>query len=424
MQKVKDYNEFRHRRRTIKRATIFLIAVFCILTTGFFLRGYAPKIVGLMRQPAGSDLSGLAALVIQNCAGADHRQNCYDKEIPRLMDKISMEDAFRVTRLIQKLDSGYWYCHVLGHEIAAAETKKNPDQWKDVVARCPSGMCSNGCIHGAFQERFRAEALPGVAVGDITKQLENICEPRPGWQPTGLERGTCYHALGHLLMYVTAADIKKSLALCSDLAKTAAGDFTQLCFDGAFMQIFQPLEPEDIALVKGKQPAKDELSAFCRAFPDRQRGSCWTEGWPLYLDDIVRPGGVAGFCDALSHAPAEQERCYTALFYVIPAEFRFDLTKISQYCALLPERRMGSCYANAASRLIETDWALTKSAIQLCQEAGLRQRQAEENCYGALASFAAYTFRVDSPEALDLCRRLPDPWRNQCLRRNNPGEMP
>ncbi|MEZ4200780.1 MAG: hypothetical protein R3B69_04370 [Candidatus Paceibacterota bacterium] len=83
---------------------------------------------------------------------------CYDEEIPKLMDAgMSMEDAFAVTATIQDLDPSYQYCHVLGHELSAKETAKDPSRWKDVVARSPLGMCSNGGVHGAFQERFRVE---------------------------------------------------------------------------------------------------------------------------------------------------------------------------------------------------------------------------------------------------------------------------
>jgi hypothetical protein len=205
------------------------------------------------------------------------------------MDFISMEDAFQVTGLVQQEDPTYQYCHVLGHELAAREVKKNPDGWKDVVSRCPSGMCSNGCIHGGFQERFRAESFTDQQITSIKPDLKVICEDRASWHPTGLEQASCYHALGHLTMYLTSGEVGRSLPLCDELSlKSSVRDYRQLCYDGVFMQIFQPLEPEDFALVHGKQPIKETFGAYCDNYSGTQRGSCISEGWPLFL----RPRGA------------------------------------------------------------------------------------------------------------------------------------
>ncbi|MBX9765211.1 hypothetical protein K2X83_01060, partial [Patescibacteria group bacterium] len=106
------------------------------------------------------NLERLAEKVIATCSKESYPPTCYDEEIPRLMDTgLSMEEAFQVTTVIQNKVSDYFYCHVLGHNLSAKETAKDPSKWTEVVARCPVGMCSNGCLHGAAQERFRAESL-------------------------------------------------------------------------------------------------------------------------------------------------------------------------------------------------------------------------------------------------------------------------
>ena len=107
------------------------------------------------------ELTQYANVVLGECATESYRPACYDKKIPLLMDQesITMEEAFRVTALIQKQDSEYWYCHVLGHNLASKEAAKDPAMWAKVIPRCPAGQCSNGCLHGAFQERYRDEVL-------------------------------------------------------------------------------------------------------------------------------------------------------------------------------------------------------------------------------------------------------------------------
>lgn len=358
-------------------------------------------------------LEAYAKRVLAACKDAEYRPSCYDREIPKLMDDISMEDAFKVTWLVQEEDGEYHYCHVLGHALSAKEVKKDPSKWKEVVSRCPSGMCSNGCIHGGFQERFRTDHLTDAQVNDIKGDLKIICEDRPNWHPTGLEQASCYHALGHLTMYLTAGDIAKSLALCADIAiKEDKRDFSQLCFDGAFMQIFQPLEPEDFALVKGKQPTKEQLPAFCDAYQGKHRASCLSESWPLFFDELQTPKGLVDFCSRTQ--PEERNRCYSALFYVLTAQFKFEIPPIRDYCTGLPQEVKGLCFANAASRMIETDYRNIDKAEQLCNEA--KAQGVDTQCYDELLFYSSYNFHPQSAEFLHLCNGLPEPWRSKCLK--------
>lgn len=358
----------------------------------------------------------LADRVISACKGASYRPGCYDKEIPKLMKEISMEDVFKITRIVQEKDQGYWYCHVLGHELSGIETAKDPSRWKDVVARCPADMCSNGCLHGAFQERFRVEALPAAHVDDLVKELDGICEERSAWHPTGLQKGTCYHALGHLMMYITGADIGKSTALCEKSAKGKDGqDFSPLCFDGAYMQIYQPLEPEDFALVKGKQPTKENLKAFCATVSGERQASCWSEGWPLYANEIKTPKGLVAFCRVFAD-DARRKSCYNDIFYVLTAQFNFREDTIENFCVSLPADVRGQCFASAASRLIETDWRLVTRSVALCASAA--RSGVGDTCYNEMLASSRYNFQPDSEAFLNLCGSLPAPWKERCLQKN------
>lgn len=359
-------------------------------------------------------LEAYADRVVKACAAKGYRPSCYDEEIPRLMDTISMEDAFRVTYLVQEKDPSYRYCHVLGHNLSAQEVRKDPSRWKEVASRCPSGMCSNGCIHGGFQERFRAESFTDEQVQMIKPDLQDLCEARENWRPTGLEQASCYHAVGHLVMYITDAALKKSLALCDEIAKKSDGrDFRRVCYDGVFMQIFQPLEPEDFALIQGKEVAKEHLETFCAGFTGAARSSCWSEGWPLFRMDIETPDGLVRYCGKAE--PAEENRCYDALEHVVTAQFGFDEERIVPFCSGLPARRTARCFANAASRMIETDYRNVNRSVSLCARgapfdtAGL--------CFRELIFYATYNFHPGADEAQRLCEALPAAWRGPCTRR-------
>lgn len=357
-------------------------------------------------------LETYAKEIFQKCQTSSYKPTCYEEEVPKLLDKISLEDTFKVTGLIQNEDQQYVYCHVLGHKLSTEETKKDPAKWKEVISRCPAGVCSNGCIHGAFQERFRTESLPDAKIEDLKSELGGVCEQRVGFSPTSLGKATCYHALGHLTMYITEANIKKSLVLCDDLAKKKNGsDFSPLCFDGVFMQIYQPLEPEDFDLISGKAPNKDNVEKFCSIYESESLASCWSEAWPLFWQEIKKdPNELVNFCYHLNKDL--QEGCLRDLFYVLSAQFNFDQDKIKDYCLKLPKQHQGQCFASTASRMIETDYRNIERSISFCKQAVDEASQNE--CFEELLLYADYNFHKGSLEQKALCASLPPSFKSRC----------
>lgn len=352
-----------------------------------------------------------AERILSVCRDGEFRPTCYDREIPKLMRRYSMEDVFAVTKRIQEVDTSYAYCHVLGHALSATETKKDPERWQEVVARCPSGVCSNGCVHGAFQERFRRDVLTSEQITAIKPDLLNVCEARGNWHPTGMEQATCYHALGHLLMYITGADIAASVGFCDELAGPRDNrDFRNVCYDGVYMQMFQPLEPEDRALIRGREPTRESVLELCNAATGAKRGSCVSESWPLYVGEMSDPAFVEAHCGKLDKA--DQPRCHGALFYVLVVQLRFDLSKMRQYCESQSGALVGRCFGFTASRLVETDWANSQKAVAWCL--GARDEKTREACFEALTQESAFQFPADSLELLTLCDALPGGWGKTC----------
>lgn len=359
------------------------------------------------------DLASYADLVLKRCSKASYAPTCYEEEIPKLMSEISMEDAFKVTSIIQGKDTTYKYCHVLGHKLSARETAEDPSLWKMVIQRCPSGVCSNGCIHGAFQERFRRESVTEAELEVLKPQFADVCENRPGFSPTGLEQASCYHALGHLFMYVTDADIDRSLELCEEMAIKGQRDYSQLCYDGAFMQIFQPLEPDDFSLIEGKEVGKSQFKAFCGAYTGKEKSSCWSEGWPLFREELSNPQFPVAHCSVLDTA-VERERCFSSLLYVYTAQAAFDKDDIASYCESMPMAYRGNCFAQASSRILETDYRNGAQSAELCAAAG--KNDPDGLCYKELVKYSSYNFHPGSNEFYAFCETLPENWKSECLK--------
>lgn len=364
------------------------------------------------------NIQQFAKNILKQCEQSNYRPGCYDKIIPLLMDQLTMEETFSVTKIVQANDKKYPYCHVLGHELSASEVRRDPENWKKVVSRCPSGTCSNGCLHGGFQERFRKESLSTQAeINQVIPDLKAVCEKREAWDPTPLEQGSCYHALGHLTMYITDATITKAIPICDEIAiKDDGRDLRQVCYDGAFMQLFQPLDPEDFALARGKQATKENINDFCGQHTPLAQASCINESWPLFLNEIKTPTGLEKHCTMVVD-PSLQKRCYESLFYILTVQFEFDSNKIGQFCNNLPQTLQSSCYATSATRFIETDFINIPKAVALCKMTSNVTTQSA--CYNELIKNTTFSFHPNSEEAKATCDALPTPWKEKCSQKIN-----
>jgi len=390
--------------------TLILLLVVSTLGWMWFMQGPRSE----------SSLHKEAAVVIAACEEESYRPACYDREIPKVMDRgLSLEESFKVTALVQEQDSSYWYCHVLGHNVSAKEAAKDVSKWTEVVARCPTGVCSNGCLHGAFQERFRGELVSEEELEELIPEIKSICETGDGHRDfTGLERASCYHALGHLTMYVTNADINRAVEVCDRVAVSGQADHRSLCYDGAYMQIFQPLEPEDIALVQDIAPkTRDTAVIFCAQFEGSRRTSCYMESWPLFVSDFDKKlGAIEDFCDR-GFSKRDRTRCLNGVFYVMAARSNFDETQIDTLCSFVSDAAKAQCYANSASRFLETDYKLAKKAVAVCDRAEVEG--VGEACYREVLFYSAYNYHPGSDSFVHLCEALPSPWSERCL--NNEG---
>lgn len=364
--------------------------------------------------PGKPALEDYAKVLISKCSTNSRPSSCYDLAIPKLMDppvKLSLEDSFALTRIIQEKDSNYRYCHNLGHKIAIKETKKDPLKWKEIITRCPDGMCDAGCMHGAFAARFQKEYLTSEEIDELKIELQDICKPRISWNPTYSQKAFCYHGLGHLLMYVTSADINKSVEICNLF------EFSRQCMDGAFMQIFQQIDEEDRALVADMVPSKKEVFNFCGRFGTYAQTECMIYSWPKFSVEILEPGGLVKHCSYTSEL-TEIRRCQYKLIGTVTVRlFEKDQNiadKMRLYCASMPkfDNQDKRCFATAAQRMVQYDTSKVGIARQICEKA---TGDAEDYCFNALSEKSKKVTQAHSAEFNKYCNSLPAPWDETCL---------
>ncbi len=385
---------------------IIPISLFFLVTASY---------VGLYRG-AGSTPQHAAQRVISRCQNEAHRPACYEREIPKLMNTLSMEDAFAVTRLVQDADPAFAYCHVVAHKLTAIETKKNPLRWKDVMLRCPQSACNYGCLHGSLIERFRGETLSDTQIAQTELSIKDLCEPRPGFAPTEIERTMCYHGIGHLAMYMTGGDPARSIPVCERLAKRDDGrEYIKTCVEGVFMTVFQSIDPEDLALVIDIRPNKQDVGAFCEQY-GVYVANCRRESYAMFADETQTAEGLRSFC---SYARGEEEKrdCYWAVINAkttIFFEQSDSVSRIGAYCRSFPADTRSWCWRGAAMRLVQIDPLRNVRAADSVCAMGSTQTEIQ-SCYQDLLYYAEFSFEKNSQPYKEYCGGLAESWRQQCV---------
>lgn len=389
-----------------KKKRLFPLALLILASglTGFFL----------FQKPT---IAKLAQRVITTCEASAYRPTCYEKEIPKLMNSISMEEAFAVTKLVQDRDPEFLYCHVLAHEISFRESAKNPSAWKDVLNRCPVAMCNYGCLHGSLVQRFRGQdVLSDTQLEEVLPDLRMVCEPRPGFAPSEIDRSMCYHALGHLAMYISAGDPKRALAICQRVIPNPdTREFMETCAGGVFMTVFQGIDPEDIALVKDIKPQPQKVPEFCRRYGTYAR-QCRQESFAMFRGEISTPAGYSTFC-SFAHTPKEIEECTFIVVNDVTVRVLSapdGVEQLTNYCLGVPKDRQELCFAGIAMRMVQIEPLRYVGAAQdFCKIA--ERHGVGGRCFEGVVFYAAFSFPQGSANWRAYCETLEDPWKTACL---------
>src|SRR5262249_44744660 len=128
--------------------------------------------------------------------------------------------------LLDFLEETYPACHAQAHDLGKALFAAHQDL--GAALRACGTRCTSGCMHGAVAEAF-GDSTPAA----IRAQMNTFCEH--GEMARLHTPGTCAHALGHALMFVTGGDAQQSVDACLGFAHTALQYY---CATGVYMEKF------------------------------------------------------------------------------------------------------------------------------------------------------------------------------------------
>lgn len=385
---------------------ILILGLILFLAFGYYL---------LSKSAAKSSVDILAEKIRAKCATAKVRLYCYEAEIPKLMNTNTMEDVFAVTKKVQDADTSFLYCHNLAHKLSEIESKKIG--WKDTALHCPVAMCNYGCLHGAFAQRFRGDALTDSQLETVLPEILSVCEPRDGYAPTDIDLAMCYHGIGHLAMFVTGGKPDRAIPVCEKIKTKSVGiSYPRLCIEGAFMTVFQGgIDPTDIALVRDIKPSKQNVVSFCAKYPGYW-DICRRESYALFFNDTKTPESLISFC-SYATSPEMKEYCYMGVIGIYTTEvFSEDdgVNRLDKFCNGLTGDDKELCFTGSALRLLQIDpLRYVKTVTEICK---LSSGIGDNKCYKEAVHYADFIFGTAHPtERESYCSNLPDIWKDSCL---------
>lgn len=351
-----------------------------------------------------------AERVVETCSNEGDRSACYEKEIPQMLSDLSLPRVFDVVRRVRELDTSYQFCHVLAHKLGERVVAENPEKWLDAIPLNPSdGLCSNGFIHGVTGGRFRSEVLDKAQLKALVPDFTRACAPRDDWNASELDRAICSHGMGHLYMFITDAEIPVALSLCED---TMPERLKRVCREGVFMQIYQPLEPDDFLLIDRLpvKPTKETVRSFCARYTkDEYEGACLRESWPFFREEVMTGVGISEFCSGQPNA-REEVACYESSFALAGRLSLAEPAKLLDICGGTEGEWEEMCYDAGARAILEEDRMSGGKALTFCESAPPEQSGA---CLASLVDTAKFIFG-DSREREMFCGLVPDDLSARC----------
>lgn len=165
-------------------------------------------------------------------------------------------------------------CHAIAHDLGHAALQAAGGRIAQVLGE-RDDVCGGGFTHGAVERALGASKHP-------ERDLLTVCAPA--------QDGSCFHGVGHGLMFATGMDVGRSLRLC-DAAPSSR--LSARCGEGVFMQWFSAemsaahaghgAQDEGVGMPGTSTPTLEQATAGCRTTRMPYAASCWFYAPTLWL---------------------------------------------------------------------------------------------------------------------------------------------
>jgi plastocyanin len=136
----------------------------------------------------------------------------------KLMDAINKNQGVAKDCHDMSQDWGHYAYELYGFSGAMTYNDPSRNGLRDM-----DHVCAGGYMHGILEELFLNQP-------ELKDNPNSICVNVPA-----INRGSCFHGVGHGLMFVTERNIQSSLAICKSLPDVID---ERRCYEGVFMEMY------------------------------------------------------------------------------------------------------------------------------------------------------------------------------------------
>ncbi len=147
-----------------------------------------------------------------------------------LLDPADASSIFRVFTAIDRNDALSRDCHEIGHDVGHRAYELYGFSGAMALGNGDSGsylqvgeICAGGYMHGILEEAM-------VTHADLKRSVEDLCARVPSGN-----RASCFHGIGHGVMFVEQRDLPRSLADCRHLTQVVDRGH---CDEGVWMEFY------------------------------------------------------------------------------------------------------------------------------------------------------------------------------------------
>ena len=241
-------------------------------------------------------------------------------------------------------------CHAVAHELGHRALDLARGRLASALS-VRSDVCGGGYVHGAVEHLLASSKHPA-------RELASTCKPTDG---------SCWHGVGHGLMFATRMEVESSLALC---ASAPSALVERRCGEGVFMQLFNA-ESSSAAAV----PTRVQAAQQCEKTAAPQTANCW-----FYAPNVVLARDPDAFSDAMRWCASQSSEvgrqvCARGVGSRTVKRHSDDLAIGTKICSAAGQLQ-GSCLGGMASYW-SVHWEGRKSPSSMCKELTALRRECQ-----------------------------------------------
>lgn len=324
------------------------------------------------------DPSDLVHRTMAACFRGGGRHDCYKDAAQRFFQRFGLQGTLALLAQNESVPEVYARCHEVTHYLSRQEFER-VESIPLVYAQCDS-TCHGGCYHGTLEASLARTTSGDAAADALADQFPRVCgSPTDYARP--LVRNECFHGLGHAAMFVTDADLPRSLRLCDTLTTQ---DLRERCYSGVFMEnsssstnldhpsayisatdpyfpcnrlderylkICYRYQSSHFALLSRHDWQK--VSALCEGVPAAYRTECFRTVGTNQVGFTKDPSAWKANCELMP--PSYQATCVAGVVSSLTYRFVGDVRRVETFCQLTRPEHQHSCIAQLGTALHDWD---------------------------------------------------------------------